>query len=282
MKNQGRWTCWGSVQGRSLGWRDIWGMEENRIKFLLCSTYDVLPTPVNLHRWGLVESPNCTLCGKPASLEHVLSSCQASLADGKFRWRHDQILAELATGLEEERRKTHNITRTVAPHMIRFVRAGESSRATSTGSGILTSATDWDMRVDLRRQLKFPEEITISTLRPDIVLWSRATKQVVLLELTVPWEERIEEAHERKLGKYQPLTQQCQQVGWRAWNLPVEVGCRGFPGQSLWSALSRLGIKGPSRRRLMANITKRAETASRWLWLKRCERWNSPPGREGI
>lgn len=153
--------------------------------------------------------------------------------------------------------------------MIRFVRAGESSRATSTGSGILTSATDWDMRVDLRRQLKFPEKITTSTLRPDIVLWSRATKQVVLLELTVPWEERIEEAHERKLGKYQPLTQQCQQVGWRAWNLPVEVGCRGFPGQSLWSALSRLGIKGPSRRRLMANITKRGETASRWVWQKR-------------
>lgn len=269
MKNQGRWTCWGSVQGRSLGWRDIWGMEENRIKFLLCSTYDVLPTPVNLHRQGLVESPNCTLCGKPASLEHVLSSCQASLADGKFRWRHDQILADLATGLEEERRKTHNITRMIAPHMIRFVRAGESSRATSSGSGILTSATDWDMRVDLRRQLKFPEKITTSTLRPDIVLWSRATKQVVLLELTVPWEERIEEAHERKLGKYQPLTQQCQQVGWRACKLPVEVGCRRFPGQSLWSALSRLGIKGPSRRRLMANITKRAETASRWVWQKR-------------
>lgn len=36
---------------------------------------------------------------------------------------------------------------------------------------------------------------------------------MVLLELTVPWEERIEEAHERKLGKYQQITQQCQQVG---------------------------------------------------------------------
>lgn len=150
MTNQGRWTCLGGVQGRPLGWRDMWGMEEKRIKFLLCSTYDVLPTPVNLHHWGLAESPDCMLCRKLASLEHVLSSCQASLADGKFRWRHDQILAELATGLEEERRKTHNSTRTTAPRLIRFVRAGESSSGTSTGAGILTLATDWDMRVDLR------------------------------------------------------------------------------------------------------------------------------------
>jgi len=63
----------------------MWGMEEKRIK--------------------------CMLCGKPASLEHVLSSCQASLADGKVRWSHDQILAELTTGLEEERRKTPNSTK---------------------------------------------------------------------------------------------------------------------------------------------------------------------------
>lgn len=92
-----------------------------------------------------------------------------------------------------------------------------------------------------------------------MVLWSRTMKQVVLLELTVPCEEGMEEAHERKLRKYQSLIHECQQEGWWAWNLPVEVGCRGFPGQSLWSALSRLGIRGPSRRRLVANITKRAE-----------------------
>lgn len=58
---------------------------------------------------------------------------------------------------------------------------------------IMTFAAKWDMRVDLRKQFKFPEEITTSTLRPDIVLRSRAIKQVDLLELTVPWERRIGE-----------------------------------------------------------------------------------------
>ncbi len=54
------------------------------------------------------------------------------------------------------------------------------------------------MTVDLERQLKIPTHITQSKLRPDIILVSEATKQLILLELTVPWEERMEEAQERK------------------------------------------------------------------------------------
>ncbi|KAK0136881.1 hypothetical protein N1851_026903 [Merluccius polli] len=69
------------------------------------------------------------------------------------------------------------------------------------------------MWLDLRKQLKFQEEISHTSLRPDIVLWSKGTKQVVLIELTVPWEERMEEAHERKLKKYQALIFKSQQNG---------------------------------------------------------------------
>lgn len=57
------------------------------------------------------------------------------------------------------------------------------------------------MQADVK--LKFPEEIAQTSLRPDIVLWSKGTKQVVLIKPTVPWEERIEEAHKRKFKKYQ-------------------------------------------------------------------------------
>ena len=48
------------------------------------------------------------------------------------------------------------------------------------------------MRVDLKQR------IVVTNKRPDIVIWSAKTKQAVLLELTVPWEERIEESYERK------------------------------------------------------------------------------------
>ncbi|XP_052238630.1 uncharacterized protein LOC127849922 [Dreissena polymorpha] len=56
--------------------------------------YDLLPSPTNLHRWGLVEDPRCSLCNKPGTMEHILSSCQTSLTQGRYRWRHDAVLWE--------------------------------------------------------------------------------------------------------------------------------------------------------------------------------------------
>lgn len=50
MKQQGSWTQWDSIRGRSFSWKDIWNMEGHRIKFLISSVYDVLPTPTNLQR----------------------------------------------------------------------------------------------------------------------------------------------------------------------------------------------------------------------------------------
>lgn len=87
MNKQGSWTRWRSTRERALTWQDIWSMEGHRIKFLLCSVYDILPIPSNLHSWGLAESPSCPLCRRPANLEHVLSSCRSSLADGKCMTR---------------------------------------------------------------------------------------------------------------------------------------------------------------------------------------------------
>lgn len=44
-----------------------------------------------------------------------------------------------------------------------------------------------------------------SGMRPDIVLNSRLTKQVLLLELTVPLESEFEEQHVFKLTKFKEL-----------------------------------------------------------------------------
>lgn len=69
--------------------------------------------------------------------------------------------------------------------------------------GLLAWARDWVLQVNLWRQLKFPENI--ATTLPDMVLTSKSTKQVILLELTVPWEERIALANECKRAKYAEL-----------------------------------------------------------------------------
>ena len=158
---------------------------------------------------------------------------------------------------------------------ISFIRAGEksTSAARTTSSGLLATAQDWKLKVDLGKQFKFPETVSITSLRPDIMLISETSKQVLLLELTVPWEDCIEEANERKRAKYTELVEKCRNNGWRARCEPIEVGCRGFVGQSLCRAYNMLGITGISRRWAIKSATEAAEVASRWLWIRRGDPW---------
>ena len=70
--------------------------EPYRISFILRSVYDLLPSPSNLRLWNMTESPNCLLCDRPANLKHILSSCPTALTGGRYKWRHDKVLAEIA------------------------------------------------------------------------------------------------------------------------------------------------------------------------------------------
>ncbi len=63
-------------------WAELWSSEPLRIKFLIRSVYDLLPSPSNLHRWGLVDSPACQLCQRSGTLEHILSCCPKALGMG--------------------------------------------------------------------------------------------------------------------------------------------------------------------------------------------------------
>jgi hypothetical protein len=262
---QGRSSRW-SVPERKLTWDELWKYEPLQLSVLLRSVYDMLPTPANLSRWKLSEDSSCVLCKEKGTLQHIMSSCQKALGQGRYRWRHDQVLAQLADVLERERRKERTVSN--GPRLIGFVREGAGKVSTSVSTGLLYGAEKWEMRVDLGRKLVFPD-IVHTTLRPDIVLWSETPKVVILVELTVPWEERTEEAYERKMAKYQELAGQCREKGWKTSVFPVEVGCRGFPAQSVWRMLSALGIRGKTRKEAARNLGNAAQRASSWLWLRR-------------
>lgn len=49
--------------------------------------------------------------------------------------------------------------------------------------------------------------------RPDVVLISVGTEQVVLMELTAPWEECTDEVQERKRADYAELVAECRGKG---------------------------------------------------------------------
>ncbi|XP_069136759.1 uncharacterized protein [Argopecten irradians] len=129
MGAQGAWTRWGTTD-RRLSWSDIWRMEPCRIQFLLRSVYDLLPSPTNLHRWGLTETPDCPLCNRPGNLAHVLSGCNVVLTRGRYKWRHDKVLKELANILERERIKKRKPATSCT--FINFVRGREGGHTSST------------------------------------------------------------------------------------------------------------------------------------------------------
>lgn len=164
----------------------------------------------------------------------------------------------MAAGLELARKKPRQSAKGL--QFIHFLRAGEPSMTQTKARWILATASDWEMQLDLWRQLKFPA-IPITNLRPDFAFWTKATKQAILVKLTMSWEERIEEEHA------QEVSSPCQQKRWRAWNLPMEVSCRSFAGKSLWQVIGQLGIKGMTIKQLIASMTKQAEVASHWIWL---------------
>ncbi|MDF4285595.1 hypothetical protein P3436_25190, partial [Vibrio parahaemolyticus] len=131
---------------------------------------------------------------------------------------------------------------------IQFVHEGEKYRSDKLvrrqGCGRLEGACDWEMEADLGGKLVVPQEIVSTSQRPDIVLWSVSQRIVYFIELTVPWEDSVEEAYERKKLRYADLRAEAEQRGWKTRICPVEVGCRGFIARSAVSLLGNLECGG--------------------------------------
>ena len=149
------------------------------------------------------------------------------------------MLQELASAIDRKLKTTKRTERTV----IRFVKEGEKAKkGERLTTGLLDLAQDWQLRVDIHEKLVVPEFIVKTKQRPDIVLFSKSSKRIIFIELTVPWEEALEEAYERKKLRYTELVEECIANGWKAVCYPVEVGARGFVARSMAKLLKELGI----------------------------------------
>ncbi len=199
LAKQGQWMKWEGLEGlerRELSWRQLWEMEASNISFIIRATYEVLPSPKNLHEW-YGEDPTCPLCPSPATLKHILTGCKTSLTQGRYTWRHNQVLKSLTAALESKRTATNSLPlRATNPTTaMTFIREGQTKPnypPTKPEAGKLAMARDWKILVDIGQQLVFPPEIAATTLRPDLVLWSPSIKSVHIIELTVPWESSTE------------------------------------------------------------------------------------------
>ena len=73
-----------------------------------------------------------------------------------------------------------------------------TERKPLASQAILLQANDWTFLYDLEGQLQFPREAAVTSLRPYVVLFSRSSMKIVLLDLTVLLEDNVHLAHDRK------------------------------------------------------------------------------------
>ncbi|GFN94119.1 reverse transcriptase [Plakobranchus ocellatus] len=78
-----------------------------RRSFLIRSVYDLLSSNANLVRWGKKDDPTCSLCQGWQTKEHVLSSCKVALSQGRYTWRHNRVLQELASVISTAKGEIH-------------------------------------------------------------------------------------------------------------------------------------------------------------------------------
>ena len=173
----------------------IYHLPRNILKFLSNACIDTLPTNTNLKRWNKRSSPACQLCGNKETLLHVLNNCKVMLDQGRYTWRHNSVLNLLY-------------------------------------ESIISRNSNFEVNCDLPGILKgistIPTDIATTNKRPDLVIIDRKSKNITLVELTVPFDTNVNQAHKRKLERYGNLMQDLMDSGYNASYIPVEIGSRGY------------------------------------------------------
>jgi hypothetical protein len=161
-----------------------------------------LATPDNLARWGKPVDPKCNMqgCSDNATHGHILSNCQIMVNQGRYTYRHDSCLNFLYKTLKQD-----------IPNDIEIYADLEGCRV---NGGTL------------------PPDVALTTSRPDLVLINRSTAphHVVLAELTMTWDTvaNTDRARDRKEARYQYLTEDIKENGYKCANMPFELGVRGY------------------------------------------------------
>ena len=117
------------------------------------------------------------------------------------------------------------------------------------------------------------------------MLYSECERIVYFFELTIPFEDAIEEAFERKKLKYAVLAVEVRERGGQAHTRPVEIGARGFVAKSATLLLLDLVFRGWSVNGMSYSLRCRKKVLKQVLanyWLSQLsstrgvDRWLKP------
>ena len=112
----------------------------------------------------------CPLCSSSQSLSHVLNNCPTAMDLRQYSRRHDKVLVVIGDFIQDHLNPSYSFT---------------IDRPSATYA--------------------FPQHITPTDRRPDIVWWCDERRELCLLELAISFESQVEDARQRKQAKYQDL-----------------------------------------------------------------------------
>ena len=161
----------------------------------------------------------------------MLNNCRVALDLRRYNHRHDSVLSVLADTVKEK----------LPP-----------------------------FSADLGPSYNFPQHITPTDLKPDIVWWNDEKNLLRIVELTIPFETTLEDAAERKETKYEELVQSAQQAGYTTTLTTIEVGARGVPHMPGFQTLKRdLQLTRTEFISLLHQVSQRAIEGSFEIWCSR-------------
>ena len=127
-------------------------------------------------------------CGRRETLNHILNGCDLSLKEGRYTYRHDNVLKYISECLDKTKYSCYV----------------DIPGCQTPAGGTL------------------PPALVVTPLRPDIVIIDKKKKEVNIFELTVPGEGRIKVSHDLKYQKYKHLI---SDIGSHTVNIiPFEIG----------------------------------------------------------
>lgn len=168
-----------------------------------------------------------------------------ALIQRRFRWCHVQMLSKLAEFLERCRVAQQTVSRFLQLSSSQGKHTEHPQDIT-----ILRPGKDWHMVAHLKRRLEFLREIMTAS-RPDIVLWFAVDGSVLMIKLTISWEEDTR-GNTSSMPSLQPS-------GWKSRVYPVEIGSGGCVAKELVQLLRLAGMTGTSLEREVRGLGQKAE-----------------------
>lgn len=188
---------------------------------------DIFPSLSNLFRCGLVDSLVCQFCPKRGII-----GAHQQLSQGLGIRTVSLVPYPSSVGSSRQHLHWHHQKQEATSNKVHHCLCSSRGEASAPAKVLGWAACNSKKLAVPGRPTGLRFHHSYRT-HAKMVLMSVATKKVVLLQLTIPWEELMEEPQKRKRAWYSDLVAVCRRNGWKARCEPGEVGCGAFAGQSL-------------------------------------------------